>query len=873
MAFQEKVLMLGTLETLLFECPVTLTGSAHGIVFSNITNVDKTITVKLYNKSSGVTTIVAQDRIVKSNSEFSWPKPINLAAGDQIIAMASALNCVAGLVSIYLAASQPVAAGFNRRGEYSAVATYYPNDVVSLSGSSYIALSQNVNSAPPSVNWMVSALKGDTGTKGDTGNTGLKGDTGNTGLKGDTGNIGATGPSVAVIDEGTQATAAAASINFTGAGVTASASGAAVTVNIPLPTKAQLGIDQVDNTADAAKPVSSATQAALDQKVNAAFVVAAVAQGKADLVASSPAALDTLNEFAAALGNDANFSATTATSLGNRLRIDVATQGLTVAQKTNAATNLGLNFVENKSSATMRGEITSGNIATALGFTPANAATATGAAITLSGNLSPYATQTATLTITNYDSATAYSVSATGGTASISGDTISYVAGATAGSYYINITAGAALRSIAVTVQSATVIAATITSPAAGATGIAQTPTITTSAFASIGLTDTHAATDWEVRTAPGGAGTLIWSSINDTTNKTAVTVGANLLATATTYYARARHKGATLGYGAWGEAGFTTAATFNSYISTPTPTPTSFGASLEGGFYTGMIWNELVQTTSSTAISTGSKVFTVADMTSVPLAYAGQTLEVRSRANPVNKMIGVVTGAMGTSLTINITSVGGTGTFSDWSVMAQYRVIVAPKSSGESASLAYKTTNDAAPSACGTLSEGYKATLAMVAAGASLYPAANFCKNLTIGGKTDWYLPARDELELAWRNLKPTADANYVATDRPVGATLNYMNLGAYGDTAASHGLDNNSSPAGATHIAGTPAQVAAGINFRTGEAEAFAYGSFGYWSASEYSATDAWNQYWLSGYPGNQNNANKANAYCVRAVRRSII
>ena len=63
----------------------------------------------------------------------------------------------------------------------------------------------------------------------------------------------------------------------------------------------------------------------------------------ANLVDSAPSALDTLNELAAALGDDANFSTTTATSLGNRLRIDVDNQGLSSTQKTNALTNLGIN--------------------------------------------------------------------------------------------------------------------------------------------------------------------------------------------------------------------------------------------------------------------------------------------------------------------------------------------------------------------------------------------------------------------------------------------------------------------------------------------------------------------------------------------------
>jgi len=46
--------------------------------------------------------------------------------------------------------------------------------------------------------------------------------------------------------------------------------------------------------------------------------------------------------------------------------------------------------------------------------------------------------------------------------------------------------------------------------------------------------------------------------------------------------------------------------------------------------------------------------------------------------------------------------------------------------------------------------------------------------------------------------------------------------------------------------------------------------FGSANYWSASEYSATNAWNQNWNSSNPGNQNNNNKTTAYYVRAVRR---
>lgn len=60
------------------------------------------------------------------------------------------------------------------------------------------------------------------------------------------------------------------------------------------------------------------------------------------VVGAAPEALNALNELAAAIGNDPNFSASMATSLGNRLRIDVSNQGLTAGQKLNAQTNIGL---------------------------------------------------------------------------------------------------------------------------------------------------------------------------------------------------------------------------------------------------------------------------------------------------------------------------------------------------------------------------------------------------------------------------------------------------------------------------------------------------------------------------------------------------
>ena len=309
-------------------------------------------------------------------------------------------------------------------------------------------------------------------------------------------------------------------------------------------------------------------------------------------------------------------------------------------------------------------------------------------------------------------------------------------------------------------------------------------------------------------------------------------------------------------------------------FIPTPVATPANFGDPLEGGYYTGMIWNQLVQTSTTTTIATGVKTFTVPDMASKPIVYEGQLLEVRSRANPNNKMVGVVAGAKGTTLTMNITSVGGSGTFSDWSVMARYRIIVAPKATGERAGIALKNISSASPTACQTLTEGYAATESMRLSGTStVYPAAHWARNLNINGFADWYIPARDELELCWRNLKPTTNNNYATANRPTGASFNYAQNGSYGDMSPNQGVNNNSSPTGAAYTTSVPGQTAA-TAFRTGGAQAYEFGSTFYWSSSDYDASNAWCQRWDSSNPGNQIYSGKTNSSIrVRAVRRSII
>ena len=82
-------------------------------------------------------------------------------------------------------------------------------------------------------------------------------------------------------------------------------------------TAATLGLGSVDNTADANKPVSSAQATAIATAKSEA-IADATAQVNA-VIAAAPAALNTLDELAAALGDDANYATTVTTALAGKV--------------------------------------------------------------------------------------------------------------------------------------------------------------------------------------------------------------------------------------------------------------------------------------------------------------------------------------------------------------------------------------------------------------------------------------------------------------------------------------------------------------------------------------------------------------------------
>ncbi|WP_022722934.1 hypothetical protein [Rhodopseudomonas sp. B29] len=100
-----------------------------------------------------------------------------------------------------------------------------------------------------------------------------------------------------------------------------------------------LGAASADNALLTGAP--RAPTAALGTNTDQIATMAALKAMRDDLVAAAPGALDTLNELAAALGNDPNYAATISAALGNRLRVD-AVQSLSSGQKAFAVGNLGL---------------------------------------------------------------------------------------------------------------------------------------------------------------------------------------------------------------------------------------------------------------------------------------------------------------------------------------------------------------------------------------------------------------------------------------------------------------------------------------------------------------------------------------------------
>lgn len=172
-----------------------------------------------------------------------------------------------------------------------------------------------------------------------------------------------------------------------------------------------------------------------------------------------------------------------------------------------------------------------------------------------------------------------------------------------------------------------------------------------------------------------------------------------------------------------------------------------------------------------------------------------------------------------------------------------QYYLIVAPKATGEDSSAQWKTSNT---STTGTSSVIDGPTNSSNMNNAS-HPAAQFCEDLSIGGYTDWYMPAKNELEVLYYYFKPTTTANNTSS----GSNANAV----------------SPEPVSTNYTTGAPAQTTI-TAYQTGNSEAFA--TTYYRSSTEYDATGAWSQSFSQGL---QSNTLKSDSYYVRAVRRILV
>ena len=219
--------------------------------------------------------------------------------------------------------------------------------------------------------------------------------------------------------------------------------------------------------------------------------------------------------------------------------------------------------------------------------------------------------------------------------------------------------------------------------------------------------------------------------------------------------------------------------------------------------------------------------------ITNVNFALGGMNLQLFDPTPPPPSVIGQ---SYGGGYYAGQISTAGNGT-------ASHYLIVGPVASTQSSKL-WKTTND---STAGTSSLIDGPTNSGNMNNAS-HPAAEFCEGLTVGGYTDWYMPAKNELEVCYYNLRPNP-----------GTSNN--------DTTS--GTNTNAVPSrGSNYTTVTPAQTSA-TNFKVGGSEAFAYD--GYWSSSQASASAGWVQSFFNGYQYNV--SNKTNSKPVRAVRRVAV
>lgn len=169
-----------------------------------------------------------------------------------------------------------------------------------------------------------------------------------------------------------------------------------------------------------------------------------------------------------------------------------------------------------------------------------------------------------------------------------------------------------------------------------------------------------------------------------------------------------------------------------------------------------------------------------------------------------------------------------------------QHAIVWAPKAEGEVTGKWLDTYTDV-PGATSCF-DSMANTKAMSEAGSAI---AQKALAASIGGHTDWCIPARDVLEMGYRYLKPTTRKNCCSFRD--------------GDNASSV-------PVGYPYTVDSPAQTAAEA-FQAGNPEAFDDDVW-YASSTQSSETGAFTQGFNDGYQSNSSKANERRCRFVRLI-----
>ena len=117
-------------------------------------------------------------------------------------------------------------------------------------------------------------------------------------------------------------------------------------------------------------------------------------------------------------------------------------------------------------------------------------------------------------------------------------------------------------------------------SPTNGATGVSVTPTLQSSSFSDPDAGDTHAASQWKIRTS-SSTPTVVFDSGTDTSHLTSITIPSATLGSSTTYYWHVRHQDNNGNWSEWSaETSFATAASADTTApKTPSRISPAYGA------------------------------------------------------------------------------------------------------------------------------------------------------------------------------------------------------------------------------------------------------------------------------------------------------